>query len=85
VVQKWKIITSCKLREGTQAHERSSDNKVLLQYETKETGVKTSETMQPAHPEFRPHMQSGRPFLQTGLIIQTKVSKAQKKKFMLMT
>ena len=70
------MITSCKLREGTQAHERSSD-KVLLQYKTRETGVKTSETMQPAHPEFRPHTQTGRPFLQNGLIIQTKVSKAQ--------
>jgi hypothetical protein len=77
VAQKWKMITSCKLREGTQAHERSSD-KVLLQHKTQETGVKTSETMQPAHPEFHPHTHTGRPFLQNGLIIQTKVSKAQK-------
>jgi len=77
------MVTSCKLREGTQAHERSSD-KVLLQYETKETGVKTSETMQPAHPEFRPHMQSGRPFLQSGLIIQTKIH-ADDVKFLFLT
>jgi hypothetical protein len=65
-------MKTSKLREGTKAHERSSD-KVLLQYKTQEIGVKTSETMQPALSEFRPYMQSGRPFLQNGLIIQTSV------------